>query len=127
MQSPTDPRRETTLEEPSVVRTEDRERIFGHSDHVRVYGRVYKDGLEGAGFVVRQDSYAREPAAELVRVYGLKRASVVWFCARPRAEHCLAGRRRSRSEVGVMAASGGRPLTECGERGMDELCDAAED
>ena len=89
LQTPTDPQRKTTLEDPSIVRPEDRERVFGHSDHVRIYGRDYKDRLEGAGFVVRLDRYARELEPELVRTYGLKRDAVVWLCARPRAKDSL--------------------------------------
>lgn len=39
-----------TFEDPLVVTSEDRLRVFGQSDHVRIYGLDYVDRLRGAGF-----------------------------------------------------------------------------
>jgi hypothetical protein len=44
---------EKTLEDPSVVSPEDRERVFGQFDHVRLYGQDYRSRLESAGFTVK--------------------------------------------------------------------------
>jgi SAM-dependent methyltransferase len=54
---PVDYRRETTLEDASVVTPEDRHRVFGQADHARLYGRDYADRLARAGFGVRADDY----------------------------------------------------------------------
>jgi SAM-dependent methyltransferase len=45
---------ETTFEDPSVVMPEDRERVFGQFDHLRVYGNDFPDMLKAAGFQVKQ-------------------------------------------------------------------------
>jgi hypothetical protein len=41
-----------TREDPSVVAPESRERLFGQSDHLRLYGRDYAQRLARAGFSV---------------------------------------------------------------------------
>ena len=41
-----------TREDPSVVAPESRERLFGQSDHLRLYGRDYPQRLARAGFSV---------------------------------------------------------------------------
>jgi len=42
----------TTFEDPTVTTPRDRERAFGQSDHVRIYGRDYLARLGEAGFKV---------------------------------------------------------------------------
>ncbi len=42
-----------TFEDPSIVKPEDRERVFGQFDHVRIYGQDYQSRLENAGFTVK--------------------------------------------------------------------------
>jgi hypothetical protein len=43
-----------TLEDPQVITPEERARIFGQRDHVRIYARQdYRRRLEGAGFQVQ--------------------------------------------------------------------------
>lgn len=49
---PTDPTRERTFEDPSVVTPEDRLRIYGQADHVRIYGRDLPARWRSAGFDV---------------------------------------------------------------------------
>lgn len=43
---------ETTYEDESIVSPEDRLRVFGQYDHVRIYGKDYFDRLKEAGFIV---------------------------------------------------------------------------
>jgi SAM-dependent methyltransferase len=64
--------RETTFEDWSVVTPEDRIRVFGQSDHVRIYGRDYVERLRDAGFVVQVDSAIRNLPTHLHQRYGLK-------------------------------------------------------
>ena len=44
---------EKTFEDPSVVEPQERLRVFGQADHVRIYGPDYVDRLRGAGFKVK--------------------------------------------------------------------------
>lgn len=82
IQSPTDPGRDQTFEDPEILLPEDRERVFGHSDHVRIYGKDYQSRLEGAGFTVRMDTYARDLEPETIERYGLKRTAEICFCTK---------------------------------------------
>ena len=74
-----------TFEDPSVTRPEDRERVFHQHDHVRIYGRDYKDRLAAAGFAIDIVSYPAELTAELIVKYGLKTNAdrYVWLCTKP--------------------------------------------
>jgi hypothetical protein len=78
-----DHRRAQTFEDPSVVSPEDRERLFWQADHVRVYGRDFKDRLEQAGFGVSIECYRPEPAKDVMRRYGLKRHDDLYLCRKP--------------------------------------------
>lgn len=49
---PWDPGRSDTFEDPTVTSPEERERLFGQSDHVRIYGPDVTDRLVAAGFTV---------------------------------------------------------------------------
>ena len=51
---------ETTLEDPTVTEPQQREQLYGQYDHVRRYGRDYKDRLIAAGFSVNVDAFARD-------------------------------------------------------------------
>ena len=43
---------DVTFEDESVISSEDRERVFGQFDHVRVYAMDYVDRLKSVGFDV---------------------------------------------------------------------------
>jgi SAM-dependent methyltransferase len=87
---PVDRRRATTLEDPTVMAPEDRHRVFGQSDHVRLYGRDYVDRLVGAGFTVRADSYLDGFEESAIERLGLRREEddvfgdeEVFLCTKP--------------------------------------------
>ncbi len=88
---PIDHRRETTLEDPSVTSEEDRARVFGQFDHVRLYGRDFGDRLVAAGFDVRVDAFLDELPPERVARLGLRRDQEqfgredVYLCTKPAA------------------------------------------
>lgn len=44
---------EQTIEDPTVTDPAERTRLFGQFDHVRIYGRDFKDRLQAAGFTVQ--------------------------------------------------------------------------
>ena len=77
---PIDHERARTFEDPCVVSPEDRERLFRQADHVRLYGRDFKDRLEQAGFGVSVEWYRPEPAKDIMRRYGLKHEDEIYLC-----------------------------------------------
>lgn len=80
---PIDQRRAQTLEDPGVVSPEDRERLFMQADHVRVYGRDFKERLEQAGFRVSIESYRGKPQDDVALKYGLKDEDEIYLCTKP--------------------------------------------
>jgi SAM-dependent methyltransferase len=71
----------TTFEDPAVKSPEQREKIFGQYDHVRIYGQDYQSRLEQRGFIVKRinpykdkwtielDKYAINPEEDLYIAY----------------------------------------------------------
>lgn len=82
VQSPVDPRRERTFEDPSIVSPEERLGAFGQHDHLRIYGRDYPERLRAAGFAVTVDPYPRRLGPEAVRRYALEEREAVFRCER---------------------------------------------
>lgn len=80
LQTPFEADRAQTYEDPSITSPAARIAAFGQEDHVRIYGRDYKDRLEEAGFEVIVDSYTRDMnEAERAR-YGLMAEEDVFMC-----------------------------------------------
>ncbi|MEG3066539.1 methyltransferase domain-containing protein [Acetomicrobium sp.] len=78
--------RDKTFEDPSVITPEDRERVFGQRDHVRIYGLDYKDRLEQAGFSVKVDDYVKQLSSDVIERYGLMKDENIYFCSKPNLE-----------------------------------------
>ncbi len=57
LQVPLDRTLKSTYEDFSITDPKEREKKFGQYDHLRVYGKDYKDKLEDAGFEVIEDDY----------------------------------------------------------------------
>lgn len=76
----------TTIEDPTIESPQERERLFGQHDHVRVYGRDYRDRLEGTGFDVELVPYPEELGPGVAERYGLKSKDdrFTWVCTKPR-------------------------------------------
>lgn len=72
--------RDKTFEDFSITKPEDRERVFGQWDHVRAYGKDYKDRLEKAGFKVRVDDYVKRLGADKIKKYALKENEDIYYC-----------------------------------------------
>jgi SAM-dependent methyltransferase len=87
VQSPLDPGRATTLEDPSVTTPEERERVFGQRDHVRIFGRDYESLLARAGFEVHVDGFAREHDPAWATLHGIDPAEDIYRCVKPGASH----------------------------------------
>lgn len=82
LQVPLDPEREKTYEDFSITDPAQRREHFGQEDHVRVYGRDYKQRLEAAGFKVTVDNYIQSLDAAQVKRYGLVEEDV-YLCTKP--------------------------------------------
>jgi len=69
-----------TYEYPLVTSPEDREKLFGQSDHVRIYAIDYVDRLKEAGFTVRSYRSATEFGQAAVRRYALIEDEHIFIC-----------------------------------------------
>lgn len=68
MQHPVDAHREATFEDPSITSAQERLRLYGQRDHVRIYGRDFPDRLHQAGFTVEiRDFYGDLDGATVAR------------------------------------------------------------
>jgi SAM-dependent methyltransferase len=72
--------RETTFEDFSVVDPADRKRVFGQSDHVRIYGLDYPDRLREAGFDVDVVPYAERFSKSAQKKMGLRLDHQIYHC-----------------------------------------------
>lgn len=93
LMTPIDGRRSTTLEDPAATAPEERHRLFGQSDHVRLYGRDFGERVAESGFAVRVDRHLERLDDDSVARYGLRRdhdeafgAEDVYFCVKLGAE-----------------------------------------
>ena len=76
---PIEPGREVTFEDPSVTAREERARVFGQWDHVRIYGSDYYDRLREAGFsVATEDLFASLPPKKLGGTDSCRKSLFVW-------------------------------------------------
>jgi hypothetical protein len=75
--------RETTFEDSRVTTREDRRRLFGQDDHVRVYGRDYIERLKEAGFFVTPDSFVQQLSDEEINKFGLMKDEILFICKKP--------------------------------------------
>lgn len=79
-QVPIDYKRESTYEDFSITSPEERQRAFGQFDHVRWYGRDYKERLASVGFDVHEDSYVHSIPSNLIDRYRLKKNELIYYC-----------------------------------------------
>lgn len=80
IQSPVDNTRNETFEDNTIKSPEDRERTFGRYDHVRIYGKDYKNRLKKAGFEVKVDRDFVKELEGKVEEYGLGGEKEIYLC-----------------------------------------------
>ena len=68
-----------TYENPAIMTPAERERHFGQQDHVRYYGRDYRDRIKNAGFKLQEFGASGE---DCVR-YGIIRGARVFIATKP--------------------------------------------
>jgi SAM-dependent methyltransferase len=73
-------KRATSFEDPAITSPEERERIYGQFDHVRVYGADYPDRLRDCGFEVEMVRYAERLGTDGARRYGLVAEAAIPVC-----------------------------------------------
>lgn len=79
LQVPIDLNREVTFEDLSVTSPEEREKLFGQKDHLRIYGRDYLEKLTRAGFQVKIDSFLEKLSPEETKEYGLLQGQQIYI------------------------------------------------
>jgi SAM-dependent methyltransferase len=72
-----------TFEDPELTTPEERERVFGQSDHVRICGRDYADRLAEAGFVVSEEDYVERLEPPQRTRFGLRTGEPFFVCTKP--------------------------------------------
>jgi len=76
---PFDKKRKKTFEDPLITSWEERERVFGQGDHVRIYGLDYKKRLENTGFVVEVIPFWQEIDSKTMKQYCISKQDIN-FC-----------------------------------------------
>ncbi len=79
-QIPQDLNREKTFEDNTITDKNERAKIFGQYDHVRVYGRDYFDKLRDVGFKVIEEDYTKKLSAEQVEKFCLAKGEIIPVC-----------------------------------------------
>jgi SAM-dependent methyltransferase len=77
---PVEYNREKTYEDPSIVSEKERKLHFGLEDHVRVYGKDYRERLGNAGFSVQEIDFASELGKAASERYVLLSDEMIYFC-----------------------------------------------
>lgn len=75
-QVPLDLNREKTFEDPTITDPQERSRIFGQYDHVRIYGKDYSDFLNQTGFSSQCIPYSEQLTKKEIDTYALQYDSI---------------------------------------------------
>lgn len=79
-QIPQDMSRENTFEDASIKDKEERTRVFGQYDHVRVYGRDYFNKLRSIGFKVDEVDYTQRITPKELERFCLMKNEILPVC-----------------------------------------------
>ena len=82
-QIPQDLNRADTFEDDSITDKQERTKIFGQYDHVRIYGLDYFDKLRSIGFKVDAVDYTAGLSAQDVDTYRLAKGELIPLCHKP--------------------------------------------
>ena len=82
LQHPIDQRRDKTFEDLNIMTPEERNRVFGQADHVRIYGKDLRYRLEKAGFSVNIENYVSQFNPAMINRYGLKKDEQIYLCVK---------------------------------------------
>jgi predicted SAM-dependent methyltransferase len=73
---------ETTYENPSIKKPEEKEKKFGQRDHVRIYGKDYTYKLEAAGFKVEVFNFVKEFNKSSAYKFGISKDENIYRCSK---------------------------------------------
>jgi SAM-dependent methyltransferase len=73
---------DATYEDLTVTNPFERARLFGQKDHVRFYGRDFRDRVASVGLRVEEVDFAAEASDEVIQRYGLRRGELSYICRR---------------------------------------------
>lgn len=76
-QVPLDKNRQESFEDDSITDPEERSRIFGQYDHVRIYGMDYFEKLKKCGFEVVKENYIDRFSKEEIDKYRLDKEEIL--------------------------------------------------
>lgn len=82
LQTPIDLYREYTFEDFTITSPEERKKVYGQSDHVRIYGRDYFLRLKRAGFKVTEDAFVNKFSESKITKYVLDKNEMIFFCTK---------------------------------------------
>ena len=82
IQVPLNPSYETTKEDPTITDPEERHRLFGQYDHVRMYGNDYPDRLKEAGFKVTVVDFGKKLSRQDFEKYALPKSEILYVCSK---------------------------------------------
>lgn len=71
-----------TIEKKGVLTDEDRLRYYGQRDHVRLYGKDYKERIESQGWKVEQYTPGNVLGIEEINRYGFLRNDILLMCSK---------------------------------------------
>jgi SAM-dependent methyltransferase len=80
LQIPQDLYRAVTFEDDTITDKDERAKIFGQYDHVRIYGRDYFDKLRSVGFKVEEVDYTANLSVEVIKKYCLAKGEIIPVC-----------------------------------------------
>ncbi|MDJ0846503.1 class I SAM-dependent methyltransferase [Crocosphaera sp.] len=80
IQSPQDLSLEVTYEDTSITTPFEREKAFGQSDHLRLYGLDYGQRLKQAGFQVTEDDFVKKLDDELIKFFCVPEDEIIYYC-----------------------------------------------
>lgn len=82
IQVPIDYKREFTYEDATITDPLERTKAFGQHDHLRMYGRDYKNKLEGVGFKVVEDNFVNTFSSDEQYRLGLSNSEFIYYCSK---------------------------------------------
>jgi len=82
LQTPIDTNREHTFEDFTITSPEARKKVYGQSDHVRIYGKDYPLRLRKAGFYIKGDTFVNNFSESEITKYALDKNETIFFCTK---------------------------------------------
>lgn len=79
LQVPISKYNERTFEDFSIISQKEREKCFGQKDHVRIYGKDYKERLESVGFKVELYDIKKDLSIKDIKRFGLNEEEILYI------------------------------------------------